>query len=49
MGRFRLMKEVLGAHYFLVKIWGEIVEVRFIDFCLEGNTKTICYAMYLER
>ncbi len=38
-----------GRHYFLVKILGEIVGVSFVDLCLEGSTKTICYAMYLER
>jgi hypothetical protein len=24
----------------------EVVRVRFVDFCLEGSTKTIHYAMY---
>jgi hypothetical protein len=28
---------------------GKVVGVRFVDFCLEGSTKTICCAMYLER
>ncbi len=28
---------------------GEVVGVRFVDLCLEGSTKTICYAMYSER
>jgi hypothetical protein len=43
------MKEVLRAHYFLLKIWGEVVEMRFVNLCLEGNTKTIHCAMYLKR
>jgi hypothetical protein len=28
---------------------GKIVGVRFVDLCLEGSTKTIHCAMYLER
>jgi hypothetical protein len=28
---------------------GEVVGVKFVDLCLEGNTKTICCAMYSER
>jgi hypothetical protein len=28
---------------------GKIVGVKFVDLCLERNTKTIRYAMYLER
>ncbi len=27
----------------------EVVGVKFVDLCLEGSTKTIHYAMYLER
>jgi hypothetical protein len=27
----------------------EVVGMRFVDLCLEGSTKTIRYAMYLER
>jgi hypothetical protein len=41
--------EVLGSIIFLVKILGEIVGVSFVDLYLEGNTKTIRCAMYLER
>ncbi len=37
--------EVLGGIIFLVKILGEIVGVNFVDLCLEGNTKSIYYAM----
>jgi len=28
---------------------GKVVEVRFIDLCLEGSTKTIRCTMYSER
>jgi hypothetical protein len=28
---------------------GEVVGMRFVDICLEGNQKTVHYAMYLER
>jgi hypothetical protein len=28
---------------------GKVVGMKFEDFCLEGNTKTICCAMYSER
>jgi hypothetical protein len=28
---------------------GEVVEVRFIDLCFEGNTKIICCTIYSKR
>ncbi len=28
---------------------GEVVGMRFIDLCLERNTKTIYYIMYSKR
>ncbi len=32
----------MEALFFLVKILGKVVGVRFIDLCLEGSTKIIC-------
>jgi hypothetical protein len=49
---FEAFEEGLGGHnyFFLGKILGEVVGVRFVDHYLEeGSTKTIHYAMYLER
>jgi hypothetical protein len=41
--------EVLGGIIFFMRILGEVVGVRFVNLCFEGSTKTIHYAMYLER
>jgi hypothetical protein len=38
-----------GRHYFFAKILGKVVGVRFVDLYLEGSSKTIRCAMYLER
>ncbi len=46
---FEAYEEGFGKFiFFLVKIQGEVVGVRFVDFCLEGSTKTIRCVMYLE-